>query len=324
MAPRRVIGMDAGGTKLLGGVVDTDLVVHHRVHRRILGLDQAELIEKIVDAVEEARSVAPDVEAIGFGIPALVRPQTGSVMVSNHLPLDGLPFKALMSERLDLPVEVDNDSNLAMLAEHVAGAARGADDAVLLALGTGIGGGLLFNGEVYRGSVGAGAELGHIVVNPDGPECPGDCPGRGCLEAYASGNAIGRAGEEAARNAPDSALGKALAAGREITGGLVTELAHDGDETSIEVLAEAGRWLGLGIVSLVNALNPELVVVGGGAGAAGELLLQPARDVVAERALPPNREFVRIVPAAFGSEAGMIGAALSALLPRREKRNGEK
>src|SRR4051794_23555236 len=160
MAPQRVIGIDAGGTKLLGGVVDADLVVHHRVHRRILGLDQAELVEKIVDAVEEARSAAPDVEAVGFGIPALVRPQTGSVMVSNHLPLDGLPFKALMSERLGLPVEVDNDSNLAMLAEHVAGAARGADDAVLLALGTGIGGGLLFRGEVYRGSEGAGAELG--------------------------------------------------------------------------------------------------------------------------------------------------------------------
>jgi glucokinase len=315
--------MDAGGTKLLGGVVDTDLVVHHRVHRRILGLDQAELVEKIVDAVEEARSAAPDVEAVGFGIPALVRPQTGSVMVSNHLPLDGLPFKALMSERLGLPVEVDNDSNLAMLAEHVAGAARGADDAVLLALGTGIGGGLLFRGEVYRGSVGAGAELGHIVVNPDGPECPGDCPGRGCLEAYASGNAIGRAGEEAARRAPESALGKALAAGREITGGLVTELAHDGDEAAIEVLADAGRWLGLGIVSLVNALNPELVIVGGGAGAAGELLLRPAREVVAERALPPNGELARIVPAEFGSEAGMIGAALSVLLARQGAREGE-
>jgi glucokinase len=313
MAPRRVIGMDAGGTKLLGGVVDAGLVVHHRVHRRILGLDQAELVETIVDAVEEARAAAPDVEAVGFGIPALVRPQTGSVMVSNHLPLDGLPFKALMSERLDLPVAVDNDSNLAILAEHRAGAARGADDAVMLTLGTGIGGGLLLNGEIYRGSVGASAELGHIVVNPDGPECPGDCPGRGCLEAYASGNAIGRAGEEAARQSSESSLGQALAGGREITGGLVTELAHDGDEQALEILAEAGRWLGLGIVTLVNALNPELVIVGGGAGQAGDLLLAPAREVLAERALPPNRDLARVVSAEFGSEAGMIGAAMIAL-----------
>jgi glucokinase len=313
MARRRVIGMDAGGTKLLGGVVDAGLVVHHRVHRRIHGLDQAELVETIVDAVEEARAVAPDVEAVGFGIPALVRPETGSVMVSNHLPLDGVPFKALMSERLDMSVAVDNDSNVAILAEHRAGAARGADDAVMLTLGTGIGGGLLFGGEVYRGSVGAASELGHIVVDPDGPECPGDCPGRGCLEAFASGNAIGRAGEEAARNAPASSLGKALAQGREITGGLVTELAHDGDEQAIEILAEAGRWLGLGLVTLVNALNPELVIVGGGAGQAGDLLLGPAREVLAERGLPPNRELVKVAGAHFGSEAGMIGAAITAL-----------
>jgi glucokinase len=210
-------------------------------------------------------------------------------------------------------VAVDNDSNVAILAEHRAGAARGADDAVMLTLGTGIGGGLLFGGKVYRGSVGAGAELGHIVVDPNGPECPGDCPGRGCLEAFASGNAIGRAGEEAARRSPESSLGKALAQGREVTGGLVTELAHDGDESAIEVLAEAGRWLGIGLVTLVNALNPELVVVGGGASAAGELMLGPARDVLAERGLPPNRELVKVVPAHFGNESGMVGAALIAL-----------
>jgi glucokinase len=310
--------MDAGGTKLLGGVVDAGLLVHHRVHRRIHGLDQAELVETIVDAVDEVRAVAPDVEAVGFGIPGLVRPETGSVMVSNHLPLDGLPFKALMSERLDMPVAVDNDSNVAILAEHRAGAARGAYDVAMLTLGTGIGGGLLFDGHVYRGSVGAGAELGHIVVDPDGPECPGDCPGRGCLEAFASGNAIGRAGEEAARHSPESSLGKALAQGREITGGLVTELAHDGDELAMEVLAEAGRWLGIGLVTIVNALNPELVIVGGGASAAGELMLGPAREVLSERALPPNRELVKLVPAHFGGEAGMIGAALIALDLNRE------
>ena len=313
MPPRRVIGIDAGGTKLLGGVVDEALGVHHRVHRRILGLEQAELLDTLVDAVEEARSGAPDAAVVGFGIPALVRPTTGAVMVSNHLPLDGIPFRDLMSERLGLPVRVDNDSNVSILAEHRAGAARGIDDAVLLALGTGIGGGLLLGGEVYRGAEGAGAELGHIVVDPSGPDCPGDCPGRGCLEAFASGNALGRAGAEAARANPGSALGKALAGGREITGGLVTELAHDGDPLAREVLAEAGRWLGIGIVTLVNIFNPELVIVGGGASAAGDLMLDPAREVVAERALPPNRQMVRVVPAHFGSEAGMMGAAMLAL-----------
>jgi glucokinase len=313
MPPRRVIGIDAGGTKLLGGVVDQTLDVHHRVHRRILGLDQSQLLDALVDAVEEARAAAPDADVVGFGVPALVRPGTGSVMVSNHLPLDGVPFRDLMSERLGLAVRVDNDSNLAMLAEHRAGAARGIDDAVLLALGTGIGGGILIGGEVYRGSEGAGAELGHIVVDPDGPECPGDCPGRGCLEAFASGTSLGRAGEEAARANPESALGKALAGGREVTGGLVTELAHDGDPVAREVLAQAGRWLGIGMVTLVNIFNPELIIVGGGASAAGDLMLDPAREVLAERGLPPNRQMVRVVPAHFGSEAGMMGAALLAL-----------
>jgi len=313
MPPRRVIGIDAGGTKLLGGVVDETLDVHHRVHRRILGLGQSELLDALVDAVEEARTAAPDAEVVGFGIPALVRPGTGSVMVSNHLPLDGVPFRDLMSERLGLPVRVDNDSNVAMLAEHRAGVARGIDDAVLLALGTGIGGGLLLGGQIYRGSEGAGAELGHVVVDPEGPDCPGDCPGRGCLEAYASGNALGRTGTEAARANPDSALGKVLAAGREVTGGLVTELAHDGDPLARDVIAEAGRWLGIGIVTLVNTFNPELVIVGGGASAAGDLMLDPAREVLSERGLPPNRQMVRVVLAHFGSEAGMMGAALLAL-----------
>jgi glucokinase len=313
MPTRRVIGIDAGGTKLLGGVVDEALAVHHRVHRRILGLSQQELLDAFVDAVEEARSAAPDAEIVGFGIPALVRPASGSVMVSNHLPLDGVPFRDLMSERLGLPVLVDNDSNVAVLAEQRGGAARGARDVVMLTLGTGIGGGLLLGGEVYRGSEGAGAELGHILVDPDGPDCPGACPNHGCLEAFASGTALGRAGEEAGRANPDSPLGRALEDGREITGGLVTELAHDGDPVAREVLAAAGRMLGLGMVTLVNVFNPELVIVGGGASAAGDLMLDPARAVLAERALPPNRRLVRVVPAHFGSEASMIGAAMLAL-----------
>ena len=147
----------------------------------------------------------------------------------------------------------------------------------------------------------------------NGPPCQGDCPGRGCLEVMASGRAIGREGAAAAEREPDSALGKELRAGREITGALVTELAHDGDETAREVLSLIGERLGVGITSIVNAFNPEVVVVGGGAIAAGELLLEPARRVVSERALPPSRDQVRIVPAHFGDEAGMVGAAIMAL-----------
>jgi glucokinase len=151
------------------------------------------------------------------------------------------------------------------------------------------------------------------VVDIDGPPCQGDCPGRGCLEVLASGTAIGREGAAAAEREPDSALGRELRAGREITGALVTELAHDGDAAARAVMAATGERLGVGIASIVNALNPEVVVIGGGAMAGGELLLGPARAVVAARALPPSRDQVRIVPAHFGDEAGMVGAAILAL-----------
>ena len=313
MPSRRVIGFDAGGTKLVGGVIDDDLVVHHRVHRLLGGMDRGELLDLLVDAVDEARSAAPDVGAVGFGVPAVIDRERGVAVMSVHLPIDGLPFGDLMSERLGLPVAWDNDTNAAMLAEHRRGAAQGASDAVMLTLGTGIGGGLVISGEVFRGSGGAGAELGHVVVDLDGPPCQGKCPNRGCLEVMASGTAIGREGTRAAAAAPDSELGRALASGAEVTGALVTELAHDGDRAARDVVALVGMRLGVGIANLVNLLNPSVVVVGGGMIAAGDMLLEPARTVVRERALPPSRDAVRIVPASFGEESGMLGAALLAL-----------
>jgi glucokinase len=313
MPPRRVIGIDAGGTKLLGGVVDEQLVVHHRVHRLWRGADRSETLDIFIEAVDEVRAAAPDVEAIGFGIPSLVEWETGVSRWSNHLPLADVPFRDLMSERLGLPVVVDNDANMALLAEQRSGAARDARHAVLVALGTGIGSGLLLDGRIYRGATGVGAELGHIVLDLHGPDCPSNCPGRGCLEAFVSGNAIGREGARLARERPETVLGRRLAAGREISGGLVTELGHDGDQTARLALAEVGRRLGAALTGIVNALNPEVIVIGGGAVAAGELLLGPARSVVAERALPPAREVVRIVPTHFGDESGMLGAALLAL-----------
>ena len=313
MPPRRVIGIDAGGTKLLGGVVDEDLVVHHRVHRLWRGADRQETLDIFVGAVDEVRAAAPDVQAVGFGIPSLVEWETGVSRWSNHLPLADVPFRDLMSERLGLPVVVDNDSNAALLAEHRRGAARDARHAVLVALGTGIGSGLLLDGRIYRGATGVGAELGHVVLDLHGPDCPSNCPGRGCFEALVSGNAIGREGARLARERPDTVLGKRLAAGREVTGGLVTELAHDGDETARLTLREVGQRLGAALTGIVNALNPEVIVIGGGAVAAGDFLLEPARAVVAERALPPAREIVRIVPTHFGDESGMLGAALLSL-----------
>src|SRR5829696_2698852 len=314
MAARRVIGIDAGGTKLLGGVVDDDLAVHSRVHRLWDRTDTASVVlDKIVEAVREALEVAPDASGVGFGIPSLVDRDRAVSMWSNWLPLDDVGFRDLMSERLGLPVYVENDANAALLAERAYGAARGSADALMLTLGTGIGGAVVSGGRLHRGATGSAGELGHVVVDMNGPPCPGKCPNRGCLEVMASGTAIGREGEAAARSAPDSALGQALAAGRVVSGALVTELAHDGDPVAQGVLTLVGRRLGVGLASLVNALDPEVIVIGGGAIAADEMLLQPAREEMRLRALPPPAASVRVVRAHFGEEAGMLGAALLAL-----------
>jgi glucokinase len=311
MSSRRVIGVDVGGTKLLAGVVDAGFGVHYRAQRSVVGLDQSALLDTAVEAVREARKAAEgDVAAVGFGIPSLIDRRTGIAVVAVNLALADIPFGDVMAERLGLPVFVDNDGNVTALAEHQAGAARGAREAVVLTIGTGIGGGLILRGELYRGAIGSAGELGHMVIDINGPPCQGNCPNRGCIEALASGTALAREAARLAQERPRSGLGRALAAGREPTGPLVTELAHDGDAAATEALALIGQRLG--VTSLVNIFNPEVVVVGGGVIAAGELLLGPARAVVAERALPPSRDVVRIAAARFGVEAGMVGAAVLA------------
>jgi glucokinase len=307
MADACVIGVDLGGTKLLAGTVDAELRVHHRAYR--LARRDA-VLDTIVEAVQEAREATTrEIAAVGVGVPCLVEPTRGVAMACNHLPLVDVPIRDLLAERIGLPVVLDNDTNAALVAECRFGAARGVRDVVMLTVGTGIGGGLLVDGQVVRGATGAAAELGHIVVDRDGPPCPGNCPNHGCLEAFVSGPALAREGRRAAEAAPESGLGRALAGGRDVTGPLVTELAHDGDAAAREVIAGLGGWLGIGIANFVNVFNPEMVVVGGGLVAAGDLLLDPARAVVAERALVPARDQVRIVPARFGDESGMLGAA---------------
>jgi glucokinase len=312
MSPSAVIGLDAGGTKLLAGALAGDDVLQHRVYRRWGGGDQDEVLATMVEAVDEVRTAVGDVDAVGFGIPSLVDAASGASVSSVHLPLDGVPFRELMRARLGLPVFVDNDVNLAALAEQRIGAARGADVVVMLTVGTGIGGAIVLGGKVFRGADGAAGELGHVTVDIDGPPCQGACPNRGCLEALASGTAIGREGELVAHELPSSALGRAVAQGVPLTGELVTDLALRGDLEAQGVLELIGRRLGAGLVGIVNTFNPEVVVIGGGASRAGDLLLEPARRVVAECALRPSRDTARIAVAELGEDAGAIGAAMFA------------
>jgi glucokinase len=314
MPARLVIGVDIGGTKLAAGVVDDRLQIHQRLQRSMRGQDTPALLDTIATAVQElVNTTHGEIAAVGFGIPSLIDRRSGTSVVAVNLPLTDIRFGALMAERLDLPVFVDNDGNVAALAEHRAGAAMGIDHMLLIGLGTGIAGGLILNGELYRGWIGSGAELGHMVIDINGPRCQGNCPNHGCFEAMASGTALAREAQLFATVQPESALGHAARDGRELDGPLVTELAHDGDSAARDVIRLIGERVGVAIASYVNIFNPQMVVVGGGVMGAGEMLLEPARREVQKRALPPSRDNVSIVAAEFGHEAGMVGAAALAL-----------
>jgi glucokinase len=307
MSERETIGVDLGGTKMLVGALrGTD--VRWESREASTGQTEEALVELLVREVNEAREARPDAAAVGMGIPATIDHDRGVAISAVNLPLADLPIRDLVSERTGLAVSVDNDANVAALAEQLYGAGRGADHMVMLTIGTGIGGGLILGGEVYRGAHGAGAELGHMVIQADGPSCQGNCPNHGCIESLASGTALGREGRAAAESAPESAIGKLLAAGGTVDGKAVTEAALAGDETAIGVFELIGGRLGVACASLANIFEPEAIVIGGGVIAAGELLLEPARRELRLRALRPMNE-TPIVKAALGNDAGMIGAA---------------
>jgi glucokinase len=313
------IGVDLGGTKMLVGVLD-GTEVGWESREASTGQSEDELVELLVREVGEAREARPDVSAVGLGIPATIDHEKGVALASVNLPLTDVPLRDLVSERVGLPVFVDNDANVAALAEFLFGAAQGKPNTVMLTVGTGIGGGLILGGEVYRGATGAGAELGHTVIQADGPPCQGNCPNHGCVEALASGTALGREGRAVAESSPDSALGRLLAAGETVDGTAVTKAALAGDETAIGVFELIGSRLGVACSSFANIFQPDAIVVGGGVIAAGDLLLEPARREVRERALTPMNT-TPILAATLGNDAGMIGAAAMA---RIELERGER
>jgi glucokinase len=285
LAGTRVIGVDLGGTKISAGLVAEDGSVERTLERATPLESQETLLAAIVEMVRELKE--PDVAAVGIGVPARVDQRSGAVLGAVNIPLHDLNFRAEMREWLGLPVSVDNDASAAALAEHRVGAGQGASDLVLLTLGTGVGGGVVTGGRLYR----AWAELGHMVIVEDGEPCQGACTGRGHVESYCSGSAVDRIAQRVL--GPDAN-------------------AHDLVRERHPALEEVGRHLGTAVGSVVNVFGPEVVVVGGGFGhAAFDLLVEPARGVARREALSTAEE-VPIVRAQLGTDAGMIGAALAA------------
>jgi glucokinase len=292
----RVIGVDVGGTKTLAAVVNQQGEIEEQILRPTEQSSQEALLAGLDAMVEELRN-GREIGALGFGIPSRIDQRSGRAVASVNIPLAEIDFRDRMRARHGLPVGIDNDANAATMGEWHTGAAKGARFVVMLTLGTGVGGGLILDGRPYRGTTGVGAELGHIVIGLDGPLC--GCGGHGHLESYATGRVADRAAQELYG---EGSSGKELVA-----------KGHDGDPNAIDALTEIGRHLGAGIASLVNVFEPEVVVIGGGFGSsAGELLLGPARDVLAVEGLVPARDTVRVIPAELGFYAGVIGAGMIA------------
>lgn len=292
MSSQSVIGVDLGGTKIRAALFDADGNVLERHEDPTPTGSQEAVLRGLAAAVETVLS--DEVGALGFGVPSVVDHRSGIALGSINIPLADVALGRVMTERFGLPAAVENDANVAALAEWKRGAGRGADDLLLFTLGTGVGGGVVLGGQLFHGW----AELGHVVVVADGPPCQGNCTGRGHLESVASGNAADRA---AVQLWGEGATAEAL-----------VERAQDGDGAAIAALTTMGRLLGAGIGSLVNTFGAQLVIVGGGFGlAAMEFLLEPALEVARREALGPAKG-LRIVAAELGEDAGLIGAGLLA------------
>jgi glucokinase len=274
--------------------------------------DSVETLEALRKVIDSLRDRYPAVEAVGAGAAGMVDWPSGHIRWAPNNAYQELPLRQLLAQETGLPTVVDNDANVAAWAEARHGAAAGYGHAVVLTVGTGIGAGILLGGQLQRGHSGLAGEIGHITVTPDGSLC--GCGNTGCLEAMASGTALGRAGREAATADPDSILATLAGGPDKVTGQVVFDAAQLGDGTARELFGQIGYWLGIGIASVVNLLDSERVVIGGGLVSAGELLLGPARKSFARFLFgSARRPLPEIVPARFGPDAGVVGAAALAL-----------
>jgi glucokinase len=303
-----VVGVDVGGTKIAVGAVRS-AKAYDRVERPTELSSTAALLDGLEATVNEVIRTAGTPAAIGVGVPSQIEYSTGTVETSVNIPLTGVPLRAELGRRFGVPVFVDNDANCAALAEAQLVLC---DNLVMLTLGTGVGGGVINSGRIFRGAQGLGAELGHFSVNADGPTCPGNCPNRGCLEAYCSGQAIERDATELAEDKPGSRLAHALGDDGKVSGREVVSAAEEGDPDAVLIFDRFARMLGVGIAGYVNVFQPEQFVIGGGLSRASHLYFQRAVQEAASRALPALWRRARVSLGRGGADAGVIGAGVLA------------
>jgi glucokinase len=313
---RYAVGVDVGGTKIAAGVVTPDGRILHKATAPT-PREQDHVVQHILAIIEKLRSRYPDVAAVGVGAAGMIDWPSGHIRWAPNNSYSDLPLQQLLTGGSGLPTVVENDANAAAWAETAVGAGAGIGNVIALTIGTGIGAGIILNGELLRGETGIAGEAGHLIINPVGGELCG-CGATGCLEAMASGTALGRAGRRAAAADPAGRLAQLAGTAGEITGEItgetVYQAARAGDPTARQLFEQLGYWLGAGIASLVNVFDPQLVILGGGLVTTGDLLLTPTR-VSFERFVfaRTHRKLPALALARMGTDAGLIGAALLAL-----------
>ncbi len=317
-----VVGIDLGGTKVAAARLAADGSFGDEV-RQPTRLDAGDaLLDQLVEVVGAARD-GTEIDAVGIGVPSIIDFATGTVISSVNIPLRDVPLRHVLGQRLGVPVFVDNDATVAALAEaHDPELRMVARDLVMLTIGTGVGGGLVLNGRIYRGATGGAGELGHTMVGLDlaGPvPRPMTFPQPGSLEFVASGHALDRLAQQAANLHPESPLGRLQAAGRPVLGPDVVAAAEGGDLAASRMVEIWGQRIGIGVANAINTFDPDEVVIGGGAAAAGDLLLNPAIKVAREYVVPGLGRNTVIRLARFGERAGVVGACL---LARQELADG--
>ena len=314
-----VLGIDVGGTKVAAAVVEGSEAKHAVEHPTALDSEESVVAGIATAAQEVIDQAGAQPQAIGVGVPSQIDYATGTILSSVNIPLEGVALARELSKTLGVPVYVDNDANCAGLAEAHLAQVR---NLVMFTLGTGVGGGVVIDGLIFRGATGLGSELGHQVVQYDGPPCPGNCPNRGCLEALCSGTALEREAAAIATDFPDSPIGRAAQEKGKASGRDVVAAAEAGDKYALHLLDRLGMFLGVGLASAINTFEPEEIVIGGGLSRASDLFLERAVTEAQSRALPKLAERVRIGLARAGPAAGLLGAGLLAL-HELESRNGD-
>ncbi|MBU6277788.1 MAG: ROK family glucokinase [Actinomycetales bacterium] len=321
MAVSSSIGIDVGGTKILAGLVDADGHVVHQARRQSARNDPTSVLNTICEVVTELGDASEDaVVAVGLGIAGPVDAERSTVFYAPNLGWPQVPVRDLLTDRVGLPVIVENDGNAAAWGEFVAGAGTNVQDLTVITVGTGIGGGIIINGELLRGAHGAAGEIGHMNAVPNGRPC--GCGRNGCWEQYASGNALVREARTlAAERRQEAGLLLSLGDGTPegVQGVHVTAAAREGDPVAQEAFAVVGTWLGRGLADLSSILDPGAFVIGGGVSEAGDLLLNSARATLAEKLTVgrSRRPIPEVRLATLGNEAGLIGAAALAATAAR-------